>query len=71
MVEETRTRPASPRCPTCGRPVSWAGNPARPFCSFPCGLIDLGGWLDERYRMPGPPVSLPAPSVPGDAHGDQ
>ena len=53
---------APPRCPRCGHPVAWAANPARPFCSIGCQLIDLGDWLDERYRLPGPPVgaSLPA-----------
>jgi len=23
-----------------------------PFCSPRCKTIDLGAWLDERYRMP-------------------
>jgi endogenous inhibitor of DNA gyrase (YacG/DUF329 family) len=40
------------RCPTCGEPTSWRGNSQRPFCSLTCRLIDLGGWLDERYRIP-------------------
>lgn len=39
------------RCPTCRRPVVWDGNPHRPFCSLTCRLIDLGAWLDERYRI--------------------
>ena len=51
-----------PRCPTCGSPVTWAGNPARPFCSVTCKLIDLGGWLDEAYRVPGQPI----PSEPAE-----
>lgn len=40
----------------------------RPFCSVTCKLVDLGVWLDEAYRVPGPPVS-PAPREPepGDA----
>jgi len=42
-----------PRCPTCRAPVDWAGNPHRPFCSFSCRLIDLGGWRDERYQIAG------------------
>jgi endogenous inhibitor of DNA gyrase (YacG/DUF329 family) len=33
--------------------VVWKGNPNRPFCSLSCRLIDLGVWLDERYRIPG------------------
>jgi endogenous inhibitor of DNA gyrase (YacG/DUF329 family) len=40
------------RCPTCGKPTAWRDNPQRPFCSLTCRLIDLGGWLDERYRLP-------------------
>jgi uncharacterized protein len=40
------------RCPTCGTATTWRDNPQRPFCSLTCRLIDLGGWLDERYRIP-------------------
>jgi endogenous inhibitor of DNA gyrase (YacG/DUF329 family) len=36
--------------------VEWTGNPHRPFCSLTCRLIDLGVWLDERYRIAGPPM---------------
>ena len=32
-------------------------NPHRPFCGLTCRLIDLGVWLDERYRVEG--ESLP------------
>jgi len=38
--------------------VVWKDNPNRPFCSLSCRLIDLGVWLDERYRIPG--ESMPA-----------
>ncbi|MBI2202278.1 MAG: DNA gyrase inhibitor YacG [Candidatus Rokubacteria bacterium] len=38
-------------CPTCGARRPWIGNPQRPFCSLTCRLIDLGHWLDERYRF--------------------
>jgi uncharacterized protein len=41
-------------CPGCGTRAPWAGNPDRPFCSLTCRLIDLGDWLDERFRIPGP-----------------
>jgi uncharacterized protein len=47
-------RARSAHCPRCGAAVAWSGNPHRPFCSLACRLIDLGGWLDERYRIPGP-----------------
>lgn len=39
-------------CPTCRAKTAWLGNPHRPFCSVTCRLIDLGLWLDERYRVP-------------------
>lgn len=44
----------------------WVGNPARPFCSVTCKLIDLGGWLDQRYRVAGEPLS-PKPGPATDA----
>jgi len=39
-------------CPTCRAQAAWHGNPHRPFCSLTCRLLDLGLWLDERYRLP-------------------
>jgi endogenous inhibitor of DNA gyrase (YacG/DUF329 family) len=53
-------------CPRCDRAIGWRGNPHRPFCSLSCRLIDLGVWLDERYRIAGP--ELPAESMAGDGH---
>jgi len=49
------------KCPTCRAPV--ARDPARPnkpfpFCSERCHLVDLGRWLGEEYRIPGPPVAV-------------
>lgn len=44
-------------CPNCRMPAPWDGNPHRPFCSLSCRLIDLGDWLDERYRIPNEPAS--------------
>jgi uncharacterized protein len=29
-------------------------NRAFPFCSDRCRLVDLGKWLGEEYRIPGP-----------------
>lgn len=49
------------RCPRCGGAVAWEGNPNRPFCSLACRLIDLGVWLDERYRIAGEPVPNDSP----------
>lgn len=41
------------RCPTCGNPVR-EGSRFFPFCSHRCRLVDLGQWLDERYRISRP-----------------
>ncbi len=49
--------PRAPRCPTCGAAAAWRDNTHRPFCSLSCRLIDLGGWLDERYRIEGEDIS--------------
>jgi uncharacterized protein len=43
-------------CAICRRPVPpRAANPAFPFCTERCRLIDLGNWLGEAYRVPEPP----------------
>ncbi len=43
------------RCPQCGASAEYrADNPARPFCSARCKLIDLGAWAEERYAIAGP-----------------
>jgi endogenous inhibitor of DNA gyrase (YacG/DUF329 family) len=48
------------RCPTCRALITWHGNPDRPFCGLRCRLIDLGRWLDERYRVESePPDDVP------------
>ncbi len=47
-------RDATP-CPICGRPAPRRpANRSHPFCSDRCRLIDLGNWLGEAYRIPGP-----------------
>ena len=43
-------------CPTCRAATAWHGNVYRPFCSLACRLIDLGLWLDERYRIAAEPL---------------
>jgi len=55
-----------PKCPTCRAPTARTGNPHRPFCSLTCRLIDLGRWLDERYRVAGdsPTETGEAPTLP-------
>ena len=55
-----------PRCLRCGAGIAWSGNPHRPFCSLSCRLIDLGVWLEERYRIPGPAMSEDASADDGD-----
>ncbi len=40
------------KCPMCGKVEQWEGNVFRPFCSKRCQLLDLEGWLTERYRIP-------------------
>jgi endogenous inhibitor of DNA gyrase (YacG/DUF329 family) len=48
---ETPPRGLGARCPTCRATTLWESNPHRPFCSVTCRLIDLGAWIDERYRI--------------------
>lgn len=45
--------PLRVKCPTCRKEIAWENNPHRPFCSERCRLIDLGEWMEERYRIPG------------------
>jgi endogenous inhibitor of DNA gyrase (YacG/DUF329 family) len=40
------------KCPNCGKAAEWKDNPARPFCSERCKLIDFGRWANEEYRVP-------------------
>jgi hypothetical protein len=35
-----------------------------PFCSARCHWVDLGRWLGEAYRIPGPPASEGADGAP-------
>ena len=56
----------SPTCPICRREIGpLSTNPAFPFCSPQCKLLDLGRWLDGGYRVAGPPLEseshAPAP----------
>ncbi len=62
-------------CPICGKPAApRTENHAHPFCSDRCRLVDLGKWLGEAYRIPGPrpgdgedPASRPAGGEEDDA----
>jgi len=46
-------KPGQVKCPRCGRPAEWQGNPWRPFCSERCKLMDLAAWADAEYAVPG------------------
>jgi hypothetical protein len=61
-----RARRKRVSCPTCGHQTAWADNPHRPFCSLTCRLVDLGVWLDERYRIAGRDLSSELPSQEAD-----
>jgi endogenous inhibitor of DNA gyrase (YacG/DUF329 family) len=37
------------KCPICGR---CAASNHKPFCSRRCAEIDLGCWLNDRYKLP-------------------
>ncbi|MCB9743391.1 MAG: DNA gyrase inhibitor YacG [Alphaproteobacteria bacterium] len=56
MAEPRPAGPTTVPCPRCRAPaLRRALNPAFPFCSERCRMIDLGAWLDEDFRIPGPP----------------
>jgi endogenous inhibitor of DNA gyrase (YacG/DUF329 family) len=49
-----------PVCPICRRSAApRTQNGAFPFCSPRCKQVDLGKWLDERYRVAVPDESDP------------
>jgi hypothetical protein len=59
------------RCPICRRDVEWSEeNPHRPFCSERCRTLDLGGWLDKRYRIPEERQDPEAPAA-GNGGGEE
>lgn len=69
-----RTNMAGIHCPHCRREFVFATRkdaPYFPFCSERCKLIDLGAWLDERYRIEEPisPEALSRIEKKGGEHG--
>jgi endogenous inhibitor of DNA gyrase (YacG/DUF329 family) len=50
--------PRTVKCPTCRKETAWKNNSHRPFCSKRCQLIDLGAWIEERYRIPADEIDL-------------
>ncbi len=63
------------KCPRCGQPAGWKDNPARPFCSERCKLIDFGAWANEEYSVPAeeiaPPIEDATPDTQTDADGTE
>jgi uncharacterized protein len=62
-------------CPICSRPSPpRPGNRSFPFCSDRCRLLDLGKWLGEDYRIPGPRAGegdeRPPPTAAAEDEGD-
>ena len=49
--------PMKSKCPICGKVINKATRQESrdkkfyPFCSNRCKLIDLGKWLDSKYRI--------------------
>ena len=40
------------KCPECGKTTEYSPeNEYRPFCSKRCRLIDLGEWIDGKYKI--------------------
>ncbi|MFW5751415.1 MAG: DNA gyrase inhibitor YacG [Planctomycetota bacterium] len=61
-------------CPTCGQPVLLGGDaapPSRPFCSERCRRLDLGAWVDERYRVAAAGDDRTSDDDQGESHGEE
>jgi len=54
------------RCPTCGARFDRKESQYAPFCTKRCKLLDLGDWLDERFRIAGEPAPLTDQSTDPD-----
>jgi hypothetical protein len=49
-MSDDRTQLDPRPCPSCGTVVEPLEE-TYPFCSERCRLVDLGRWMDERYRI--------------------
>ena len=49
--------PRARRCVLCHRLLGGGEDRWFPFCSERCKWVDLGRWLGEAYRIPGPAVA--------------
>ncbi len=43
------------KCTICGKLLEQSGSHGS-FCSDRCKMVDLGRWMGEEYRVPGPPA---------------
>ncbi|MBL8955454.1 MAG: DNA gyrase inhibitor YacG [Myxococcaceae bacterium] len=63
------------QCPICQRVAApRPENPAFPFCSRRCRMVDLGKWLGEEYRVAdrNPAVDEDGvPATPGDGNDEE
>jgi uncharacterized protein len=53
------------KCPICQKPVN-PTDPAVPFCSERCRLIDLGNWASGKYV-----ISTPANLEPEESEDEE
>jgi endogenous inhibitor of DNA gyrase (YacG/DUF329 family) len=58
-TKSVKSPPRRLQCPQCGSQFDRSVSRYAPFCSQRCKLIDLGKWLDEKYRIPGEPSESP------------
>jgi hypothetical protein len=59
-------------CATCRKPVApRAENPAFPFCSKRCRMVDLGRWLGEEYRVPDRQADEQEDELPAEQHPER
>ncbi len=49
-MRDDRTQPEPRPCLSCDKVVN-PDDETYPFCSERCRLVDLGRWMDERYRI--------------------
>ncbi len=49
-MSDDRTQLEPRPCPSCGTAVN-PDDETYPFCSERCRMVDLGRWMDERYRF--------------------
>ena len=49
MAETKASKPATSKCPICGKPADAV---LRPFCSKRCADVDLHRWLSGVYVVP-------------------